>query len=179
MHVTSPRLRLAPSLTTCTRQISPSHRSPSHHLTISPTRPAPQRHAARGEGGAGRPGSRPSANDHSCGARRTPCPATPRRPPALDRPCHRPCGVSGEASPHPGPVPGARMVCPPTGLRYRTAAPGSCAGTRPCRRTAIPSPGRTHEITSAHGRHPQSEYIVNRNPLSPLAWGQTGQSSRV
>ena len=49
--------------------------------------------------------------------------------------------------------------------RYRTAAPGSCAGTRPCRRAAIPSPRRAHIATFCQPES-SSAYIHNKPRLT-------------
>jgi len=136
-------------------------------------------------GGAGRPGSRPLASDLSArgtknallGHLRRPPGAWPAWPPARGvsendfaasaPPCPRLC-VEGS----PGSFPAKSEVGAPRhrrsdGLsasraRYRTAAPGSCAETRPCRRNAVSSPRRAH--TAMGGRPESSSAYIHNEP---------------
>ena len=139
------------------------------------------------KGGAGRPGSHPGAMTLARGARRTPCSAASDGRLALGWPIHlalRGIGERLRRDPHPlvlerasreSPAPsppspglevrgaGARTVYPPCRARYRTAAPGSCAETRSCRRTAISSPRPGHHATC--GRPQSSSAYIHNEPL--------------
>jgi hypothetical protein len=169
------------------------HRSRWTHRPPAP-RASRRRVRPRGWGRRGRaPRLAPGGHDLNRWGERTPCPAASDGRSTLGRPGHhavRGIGDRLRRNPHPlvlervsreAPAPsapsprsevrsaGARLVWPPCRARYRTAAPGSCAETRPCRRTAIPSPRRAHHAPRPDRSHHPSAYIINRDSLSPVA----------
>jgi hypothetical protein len=106
------------------------------------------------EGGAGRPGSRPLATDQSpVGARRTPCPVASAPLPGAWKASHRPSRSRRSTFAASGPWYRRSDGLSANRPRHRTAAPGSCAETRPCRRTAIPSPRHADYSRAPPGSH--------------------------
>jgi hypothetical protein len=94
-------------------------------------------------GGAGRPDSRPMATDQDpVGARTTPC--------------------SAASDPLGGLTPADDPLIEAENLSEQAGPP-----QRPCRRTAIPSPGRADYNRTPPRNHSPYAYIMNRDSLSP------------
>ena len=99
--------------------------------------PAAARPPEGRRGGAGRPGSRPRAMTNiRCWAQRTPCSAASDPLPGAWNAIHQPGWSRRSTSPHPYPKHRRSDGLSANRARHWTAAPGSCAETRPCREPA-------------------------------------------
>jgi hypothetical protein len=139
-------------------------------LTISRTRITSRWRATRGGGGAGRPGSRPMAMTNiRCWARRTPCSAASAPLPGAWNAIHQPGRSRRSTSPHPDPVTGARMVCPPTGRGIGLRPPAPALRRGPAGEPASLLRGTRIMPRAARPSHPPPTNIMNHNLISPDA----------